>query len=666
MPELAVLREPESPWIGHELAARTAAVAKRVVAVIEKTCRPESGAAEAVDFMKKWADAASQPGDPSPSDHIADHPLDLLTARYELSGEDYGLLLLAGLPEEHEGLAATLRAFHPQGEPRPTVGLAALVFGDGYDGRNLMRRVLAEGVAVRARLVRTSGQGTLFEQALLLTDGLWDALHGYDSWPDGLPRVVTDGPPAGLERWIEGIDQKRAVRAIERHEPVTLLVTCADDRVALGRCSALVAKAGAELVAARCAPADIDAISQLAAHAAARGAIPVLVVNRPPDAVRAADLAIDLVPPPVIVCAPPGSVRVSAQRAVLTVPIGPIGVSDHRSAWCATVPHLADSAATLAARHPIDPTLYPEIATDAEVYCRLGHEQVGLGDISAMIRTRAAVALPPGVTMTTPDVPWNRLVLPNDSAAQLTDAVVRLELESVVLDDWGMRDRARASRGVRLLFCGPPGTGKSLAAEAVATAASTDLLLVDVSQVVSKWLGETEKNISAVIDAAERIQAVLFFDEADALFAKRTEVTDARDRYANLETSYLLQRLDNFEGLTVLATNLRNNIDPAFLRRMDFVIEFALPDFDCRRELWTLHLPGDRLGEDVDIDILTRMYPVPGGWIRNAAIAAAFLAADAQSPIEQNHLVAAMRREYLKAALPFPGEPPRRRDEHML
>jgi SpoVK/Ycf46/Vps4 family AAA+-type ATPase len=219
---------------------------------------------------------------------------------------------------------------------------------------------------------------------------------------------------------------------------------------------------------------------------------------------------------------------------------------------------------------------------------------------------------------------------------------------------------------VRLLFCGPPGTGKSLAAEAIATAACTDLLVVDVSQVVSKWLGETEKNISAVVDSAERTQAVLFFDEADALFAKRTEVSDAHDRYANLETSYLLQRLDHFEGLAVLATNMRHNIDAAFVRRMDFVVDFALPDLDCRRELWTLHLPTTVLAKDVDIEVLARMYPVPGGWIRNAALAAAFLAAEADGQICQHHLVAAVRREYLKAAVPFPGEPPRRRDDPLL
>jgi hypothetical protein len=665
MSELAVLRGVDPEWAGRELSVRAAGLARRVAAVVEETCRPESGAAEAVSFMNRWADTASAVGGDGAA-LVTDHPLDLLAARYDLTGRETELLLLAGLPEQHEGLAATFRTFHPQGEPRPTVGLAALVFGDGADARPAMRRLLAEGMAARARLVRTAGDGTLFERSLVLAEHLWDALHGYDAWPDTLSRMAVDAPVVGLARWLDGTDQRRVVRALERHEPVTALLTSADERIALGRCVALAAKAGVELVAARVAPNDADGIAALVAHAAARGAIPVVVCGRPSEAPAVVDVALDALPPPIMLCAPPAGMRVVAQRAVLTVPTGPVGVPDHRDAWRATLPQLSDYAATLAARHPIDPALYTDIATDAEVYERLGPAAVGLSEISAMIRTRASVALPAGVTMTTPDVPWQRLVLPQDAAAQLRGAVARLELEPMVLDEWGLRDRARASRGVRLLFCGPPGTGKSLAAEAIATAACTDLLVVDVSQVVSKWLGETEKNLSAVVDAAERTQAVLLFDEADALFAKRTEVSDAHDRYANLETSYLLQRLDHFEGMAVLATNLRHNIDAAFVRRMDFVVDFALPDLDCRRELWTLHLPTTVLATDVDIEVLARMYPVPGGWIRNAALAAAFLAADANGQIGQHHLVAAMRREYLKAAMPFPGEPPRRRDDRLL
>jgi SpoVK/Ycf46/Vps4 family AAA+-type ATPase len=188
-------------------------------------------------------------------------------------------------------------------------------------------------------------------------------------------------------------------------------------------------------------------------------------------------------------------------------------------------------------------------------------------------------------------------------------------------------------------------------------------LLVDVSRLVSKWLGDTEKHLAAAFDAAERTQAVLLLDEADALFGTRTEISDANDRYANLETAYLLQRLDRFDGLVILTTNLRANIDAAFIRRMDFVVEFPVPDANGRRELWNRHLPPAVLAEDVDLPALARLYPVPGGWIRNAAIAAAYAAAEAGDLISQVHLVAAMQREYAKAALRFPGEPPRKRND---
>jgi SpoVK/Ycf46/Vps4 family AAA+-type ATPase len=180
---------------------------------------------------------------------------------------------------------------------------------------------------------------------------------------------------------------------------------------------------------------------------------------------------------------------------------------------------------------------------------------------------------------------------------------------------------------------------------------------VDVANIVSKWIGETEKNLGAIFDVAERTQAVLFLDEADALFGSRTKVSDAHDRYANLETAYLLQRLDRFQGLAVLATNLRQNIDPAFTRRMDFLVEFELPDLEGRHALWWIHLPGPLHGEDVDLASLASRYAVPGGWIRNAAIAAAYLAARGGGLVTQAHLLTALRREYAKDSRTMPIDP---------
>ena len=209
-----------------------------------------------------------------------------------------------------------------------------------------------------------------------------------------------------------------------------------------------------------------------------------------------------------------------------------------------------------------------------------------------------------------------------------------------------------------MLFSGAPGTGKTLSAEVMAHALNADLLVVDLSRVVSKWIGETEKNLSGVFDSAERAQAVLFFDEADALFGKRTEVSDAHDRYANLETAYLLQRLERFDGLAILATNLKQNIDGAFMRRLEFAIEFNEPDREQRQRLWRTHIPAAApLAADVNLSELAALYPVTGGVVRNAAVSAAFLAATDGTDITRHHLVRAVRREYEKAGKAFPGVP---------
>jgi SpoVK/Ycf46/Vps4 family AAA+-type ATPase len=186
-------------------------------------------------------------------------------------------------------------------------------------------------------------------------------------------------------------------------------------------------------------------------------------------------------------------------------------------------------------------------------------------------------------------------------------------------------------------------------------------MVVDIARVVSKWIGETEKNLADVFDAAQRTQAVLLFDEADALFGKRTEISDAHDRYANLETAYLLQRLERLEGMAILATNLRHNVDAAFLRRTEFVVDFDVPAVAERRRLWSCHLPDDApLADDVDLEELAAIYPVVGAVVRNASVAAAFLAAEAGVPISRAHLIHAIRREYEKHGRPFPGQPPSR------
>jgi SpoVK/Ycf46/Vps4 family AAA+-type ATPase len=366
----------------------------------------------------------------------------------------------------------------------------------------------------------------------------------------------------------------------------------------------------------------------------------------------------DNFPGVIVACGRSGAACTQGRRPLVVVQAERLMPKARLRMWRETIPAMAGEAPALAARFPIEPALAAEVASDLAFITELEKRQPTLADVATSIRGRGSISLSAGVRLIRPRASWKDLVLPADRIDQLNEAVSRLKLQGQVFDDWGfMRDRAGA-RGVRLLFSGPPGTGKTLSAEVLANALRVDLLIVDLSRVVSKWIGETEKNLAAVFDAAERAHAALFFDEADALFGKRTEITDAHDRYANLETAYLLTRLERFEGLAILATNLRQNIDPAFLRRLEFVIDFEDPDREERLALWNCHLPNDvPLADDVNLYELAALYPVVGGVIRNAAVAAAFLAAADRMPIDRRHFVHAIRREYAKAGHSFPGAP---------
>lgn len=658
MSEYTVVRTTDTAEFSRRLTARAARFAAALADTIERHGSADSGADRTAAFLRDWAQRS---GPPLLS--LAGEPLEGVADHFGLSPLERDLLLLAGLPEEHEGLAGTFRLLHPYGEPHLTAGLAATVLAGADLDRARLRMLLSGGPAVRYGVLRVTGRGGLFERSVEPAPRLWDALHGTDALPATLRAVPVGDPVAGLDGWLTEPSVRRAAVLLRAGRPVTLVAAHNDEATALSRCAALADSIGARLLAARVAAGDAEAIALLGVHAAARGAVPVVIVADPsPDAGAQTPLVLGDLPGPAIVCAGAGAITLEPRRPMLVLPVAAAAVAHRRLAWRVALPGLDDAAAAdLAARHPIDPAQIDQVGRDARAADATG--PIDPSAVTGLIRRRCEMTLAAGIALSTPAVAWPRLVLPEAAALQLRDAVARLRLRSVVLDDWGMRELTGATCGARLLFTGPPGTGKSLAAAAVATAAGTDLLRVDVSQLVSKWLGETEKNLARAFDAAERTQAVLLLDEADALFGARTQISDAHDRYANQETAYLLQRLDDFQGLVVLTTNLRHNIDPAFLRRLDFVVDFPLPDVDGRRELWALHLPAEQVGPDVDLDVLARLYPVPGGWIRNAAVAAAFLAAAAGDRIRLAHLVSSMRREYEKAPLPFPGEPPRRRDD---
>lgn len=309
-----------------------------------------------------------------------------------------------------------------------------------------------------------------------------------------------------------------------------------------------------------------------------------------------------------------------------------------------------DDVTDLAARYRLDGDAIESVLSGA----RLRAEWRGATDVEAVDirRAAAAFAAPPLGALARrvePRYGWDDIVLTPDGYAQLREICDRARHSLTVLDRWGFGRKHARRHGLTALFAGQPGTGKTMAAEVIANALSLELYRIDLSSVVSKYIGETEKNLEQIFRAADHGDAVLLFDEADAIFGKRSEVRDAHDRYANVETAYLLQRLEAYDGMAILTTNLRGNIDEAFIRRLDFVLEFPMPEEAERLAIWRLALPSEApLAADLDLPFIARKFRLAGGHIRNIALTAAFLAAAEDCPIGMKHVVRATRREYQK------------------
>lgn len=250
-----------------------------------------------------------------------------------------------------------------------------------------------------------------------------------------------------------------------------------------------------------------------------------------------------------------------------------------------------------------------------------------------------------------PSATWEDLVVPPQQRELLREVAGQVRHRATVYDAWGFRRKSARGLGISALFVGPSGTGKTMAAEVLATELGLDLYRIDLSQVVSKYIGETEKNLRNVFNAAEDGGVILLFDEADALFGKRSEVKDSHDRYANIEISYLLQRMEAYRGLAILTTNMKEAVDTAFLRRIRFVIEFPFPDSAQREAIWNRIFPRETPTEGLDTARLARLN-LPGGSIRNVALRAAFLAARSHEPVRMNHVLHAARNELERLGKP--------------
>ena len=666
-PAPAAVAEPATSTASERLSRAVALLGGRPAALLRRSGLGEGGdrGDAGCGFLERMAAAASAAASAAAAGPPG--PLDRLAYQLGLSAFELDLLIFAGLAEEHEGYADILRALHPQHRPAPTLGLITQVLveeaslAEQQEARLAIRRLVENGPARRAGLFRLDGDGPFFERSVLPAPALWSVLHGIDTWPEGLepaPPPLLD--PAGLESWLAGA--REVLAALRREGRFTLWVTADDAEVAGERAAALAAASGRPFASWRLTGPALtgETLRLLGLHCLARGIVPVLLLSPGDHGGPFCQLADSELPLPLVVATRPGELRQAGQRPLLALPADRLGPADLTRLWASALPGLEAEAPFLAAAYPVESSVTRQVAADLEELAAWRGRPAELADVAHAIRCRTGISAGGSVQLIRPRAGWDDLVLPPAKLALLHEAVGRLFHQSRVLDDWKVLAGRPGSRGVRLLFAGPPGTGKTFSAEVLAHALGVDLLVVDLSRVLSKWIGETEKNLAEVFATAEKARAVLLFDEADALFGKRTEVQDAHDRYANLETAYLLARLEKFDGLAILATNLRQNLDTAFVRRLEFLLEFDEPGREERQALWQRHLPASApLADDVDFGEIAGLFPLVGGLIKNAAVAAAFLAAADGKPIGRDHLHHAIRREYEKAGKAFPGLPPK-------
>jgi Winged helix domain, variant/ATPase family associated with various cellular activities (AAA) len=313
----------------------------------------------------------------------------------------------------------------------------------------------------------------------------------------------------------------------------------------------------------------------------------------------------------------------------------------------------ADELHRLISLHPLPVSAIREVWRMAQAIA--AGEEEGGATTPALVHVRQACRAHTGTPVSSlarriePKHRWSDLVLPKEQFDQLAAICSHARHASIVYGEWCFERRLSLGKGLNVLFTGPPGTGKTMAAEVIAAELGVALLKIDLSQIVSKYIGETEKNLRQLFDQATSANAILFFDEADALLGKRSDVKDAHDRYANTETAYLLQKMEEFAGISILATNLRQNMDDAFTRRMRFIVEFPFPEDEDRLRIWRSVWPTEvPLAPDIDLSLLARRFRLSGGSIRNVALSAAFLAAEQQANVSMHHLLRATRRELQK------------------
>lgn len=627
-------------------------------------------------------------------------PVERVERRFGLTGFDRTALLLAAAPDldrRFEKLCAYL--LDDVTKRRPTTGLALMLGAPRLSHQWKLRRRLEPGAPLLVeRLVDVEGDGPFLSRPLRVDDRLLDELLG-DAPVDRrlLPTTeLIDSPrrlwhlssSAALDEQIEALGRLwrahpgTAPRGPQvPFHPVAVLEAGKDSGLeAVGL--AIAERLGRPVLRVRvdrllASQLDLtEAISVLRREALLRDGL-LLLENcqelASPEA-RAREAWLEFEPllhdaPTPIVLVTPRAAEI--QRAFQEVPflrleLPPSSVAERRRLWTEALEReglrleTAD-VAQVATTFVLTPGMIERAAAGAghRASLRNGGRTVVSADLNAAARAQSHHGLDALARRIDPIYSWDDIVLPPATAQQLREISAAAGLRSIVLSDWGLGRKLSRGRGLNVLFSGASGTGKTMSAEVIALDLGLDLFQIDLATVVSKYIGETEKNLKRIFDEAETSNAILFFDEADALFGKRSEVRDSHDRYANIEIAYLLQLMEQYEGgMAILATNLSQNLDEAFARRMQYRLEYPLPDAGLREQIWVRMFPPEApVGEDVDLGYLARQFELAGGSIRGAALAAATMAAADGGVIRMSHLTLAVAREYQKLGrLPSHGE----------
>jgi hypothetical protein len=579
-----------------------------------------------------------------PHDH--DYPIVTLASQFSLTLVEVLCLRLIMVAEEDLQIGhAIAQAQAPVASHRPTVGLLAQAFGESLGMRAV--QVIGHGAAVRNGILRLSAEDLpLAERQLSVPLPICLALQGVITpWTGTRPLSLTTPIPLGADAdtYIENL----ARQLIEAEQPEVVVVRSGEPIEARAAMAQLCSTMENPAVVIEGEPTE-----GLAAWLFIHGAVPIFQLQLAPGERRAAP-HISAFPGPIMIMAGADGEFESDGRRITDWRI-PIPTREQRtSLWKRHVPE--DLARTLAREHRHSAARIAALGREARFGATAADGELSLTDVQAAAR-KAPNGLSALAEMVPDEVSDSALVVPALLKQDLEDLVQRCRLRDGLVEGFGPALQARYRPGVRALLVGPTGTGKTLAASWIATRLGLPLFRVDLSAVTSKYIGDTEKNLSQLLSRAEENEIVLLFDEADSLFGKRTEVRDAHDRFANAQTNFLLQRLENYDGIVLLTSNSRARFDSAFARRLDLILEFPAPGAEERRALWLAHLGDAHTLTHADINRIAMTAELSGGQIRSALLSAAIHAAKHGGAIRLADLVAGLQVEYRKLGRQLPEQ----------